>query len=291
MCIKRYVRLISILAIWAGTALGVSGQVVIDDFTYPTDSAAQAVWRPSAGGSEVVMSSSGAWGEERVLLLPISYTAEVDRRYWDGEIARDLSDQTMITFEVYVDDPGPIAYFTLYFHSPGGWTGKSIGVQRAGWQRWSFSKGDFINEGAFFDWAVVDRIRLSPWKAAEGECFLALRELSAYSPDIAIVAGDLNYAGVIEKTLSEWWLPYGYITDASVASAGLSAAQVAIFPYNPTMSETEIEKIEQFARAGGKILAFYALPGRLADILGLRMTGYLPQELSLIHISEPTRPY
>lgn len=278
MCIKRCVRLISMLAIWAGAAFGVSAQVVIDDFSYPTDSAAQAVWRPSPGGSEGVMSSSGAWGEERVLLLPISYTAEVERRYWDGEIARDLSEPAMMTLEVYVDDPGPIAYFTLYFHSPGGWTGKSVEVHRAGWQRWTFSKKDFINEGAFFDWALVDRIRLSPWKAIEGECFLALRELYAYSPDIALVEGDLNYAGVIEKTLSEWWLPYGYITDASVASRGLGDAQVAIFPYNPAMSTTEIEKIEQFARAGGKIFAFYALPGRLADVLGLRMIRYLPQE-------------
>ena len=263
----------------------------VDDFDYASSAEAQAVWRPMSGVAEAVMASSGVWGEERVMVLPVNMTTEVERNWWDGSIDLDLSQYERFSLEVFVDNPDPISHFTLYFHCPAGWTGRAASISQEGWQVWTWHKGDFINEGPSFDWSQVDRIRLSPWKGSEGPCTLALKRLYTFSPEILIVEGDLDYAKVIEQVMTKWDLPYGYITDASVASDGLGQADLAIFPYNSGMSDAEIDRVDAFTRAGGKVLSFYSIPGRMPDVLGLRRLAWVqaqyPGQFSAYRFNAP----
>jgi len=277
--------LASILALMHSPTGAVESRLTIDAFNYSSSVAAAAAWQPGAGASPVLISSSGAWGRDRVMVLPIRYDPESDRRYWDRSVSLDLSAPANVSLEVFVGDPGPVSYLTLYFHSPPGWTAASVTVSRPGWQVWTWGKEDFRNEGESFDWSRIDRIRISPWKNSEGETLLALRDLSTSSPDILIVEGDRssdrrgarNAAELIDSIFSGWRLPSGMTTDTGVERGGLAAASVAVFPYNDAMSETELAEIERFVRRGGKIIAFYNLTDTLADLLGLRDVGWTRQ--------------
>jgi len=257
---------------------------VIDDFDYATSEAARAVWKAS-GPDPVVMAATGEWGDTRALVLPIHFTEEVQRRYWDGTVSLDLSNVSVFEMEVYVSDTVPISYLTLYFHSGEAWMGKSITVSATGWQEWKWQKSEFTEEGAGFDWSTVDRIRLSPWKQAVGECFLALDRLIAYTPEICVVRGDLSdsqysanvYADLMSGILARWDLPYSQITDTEVIAGGLEGAKVALFPYSDQMPESELDRIESFIDTGGKVMVFFVCPQRLASRLGFVRGQYIQQ--------------
>ncbi len=131
----------------------------------------------------------------------------------------------------------------------------------------------------------MDRIRLSPWKQAVGECFLALNRLIAYTPEICVVRGDLSdsqysatvYADILSGMIDRWDLPYSQLTDTEVIAGGLAGAKVALFPYSDRMSEAELDRIEAFIDAGGKVLVFFICPQRLASRLGFVRGQYLQQ--------------
>ncbi len=169
MTIVRNIALTTVsifLAILPSPSLGIT-PLVIDDFDYATSEAARAVWKAS-GPDPVVMAATGEWGDTRAMILPIRFTTDVQRRYWDGTVSLDLSSVSVFEMEMYVQDAIPISSFTLYFHSGEAWMGKSVTVSATGWQEWKWQKSEFTVEGAGFDWSTVDRIRLSPWKQAVG---------------------------------------------------------------------------------------------------------------------------
>ncbi len=98
--------------------------LVIDDFNYATSEAARAVWK-SSGPDPVVMAATGEWGDTRALVLPVQFTTDVQRRYWDATVSLDLSNVSVFEMEVYVQDAMPISSFTLYFHSGEAWMAKA----------------------------------------------------------------------------------------------------------------------------------------------------------------------
>jgi hypothetical protein len=69
------------------------------------------------------------------------------------------------------------------------------------------------------------------------------------------------------------------ITRAGVEAGLLQESRLAILPYNETVSETEMARLESFVAAGGKLLVYYLLPGRLAPLLGVRVTGWTAKTL------------
>ena len=81
------------------------------------------------------------------------------------------------------------------------------------------------------------------------------------------------------------------ITGADVVRGGLKDMKLAIFPYNPNMKLEEVLEVIRFVKEGGKILVFYSLPFGLDDLLGLRRTGWkpedFPQQYSQIRFDAP----
>lgn len=268
--------------------------LILDDFNYATTPAAQTAWVGGAGPA-VNMLNSGAWGAERVMVANCDFATRETRCFWDRQVALDLSPHAVFELEVYAPNPAAISSFTLYFRSGGGWYGASLPLTRTGWQTLRFSRGDFTAEGTPAGWQQIDQIRLSPWKARSENTFLAFRELRAFTPTVLVVRDTTSSnPDVVQETVERhlaWLGSYnidcGVITRTEVEAGLLQQSQLAILPYNETVSETEMSNYESFAAAGGKLIVYYQLPGRLAALLRVQVTGWMQGNFATWHFADP----
>jgi uncharacterized lipoprotein YddW (UPF0748 family) len=273
--------------------------LTIDAFDYPTTSAARASWIPSSTSPQVGIAEQGEWGSEPVMLLPCPFTNPVTRCYWDRSVSLDLTGYREISLRLYVPNPAPISWFTLYFHSVSGWYGKSAGITGSGWQHFQFSRSDFGEEDTPAGWDQIDRIRLSPWKAADIDTYLAMDELAAFNPLIAIVRGtksiaaNPSYEATVDNTVSllqdwlgEYEISLGVISDEDVETGTLAGSKMAILPYNPVLSDAELTQLETFVGNGGKLMVFYNSNSRIAALLGIQITGWERHQMRAMHFSD-----
>jgi uncharacterized lipoprotein YddW (UPF0748 family) len=264
------------------TAPGLAASPILDDFAYPDSPSAQAAWTALGGSLPVQMADAGAWGNERVMKLPCDFTSARDRSYWDRSVALDLTPYTEIALEVFVPDPGAVAQLTLYFRSGAGWYGRGVGVESRGWQTLVFSIRDFRIEGTPAGWDQIDGIRLSPWKESAEDTFLAVRELRAFTPSVLVVldthTSDATTAQSATQLVAGWLggarVPVGVIDDTAVEAGRLAGSRLVILPFNNTLSDTALTRLETFVGSGGKLMVFYTLEDRIAAQLGFRATGW-----------------
>ncbi len=273
--------------------------LTIDAFDYPTTAAARSAWVPSSTSPQVGIAENGEWGSERVMILPCPFTNPVTRCYWDRYVSLDLTGYSAISLSLYVPNPAPISWFTLYFHSVSGWYGKSAGVTSSGWQRFQWSRSDFGEEGTPAEWDQIDRIRLSPWKDSDIDTYLAIDELAAFNPLISIVKGTKSiaaspdYARTVENTVSllqdwlgEYEISLGVISDEDVETGALAGSKMAILPYNPVLSDAELTQLESFVGNGGKLMVFYNSNSRIAALLGIQIAGWERHQMRAMHFSD-----
>ena len=270
------------LVAWALLTVPVSAAAkILDDFGYTTSSSARASW-PNVAAPPVSMSGSGEWGAETVMLLTCDFATRSTRCIWDRNVSLDLSAHAEFALEVYTPNPAPISSLTLYFRSGSGWYGCSAVLQRAGWQTLHFAVGDFIPEGTPKGWNSIDGIRISPWKASSQNTYLAVRKLRASTPSVLLIRDPSSgNAEIVQQTIERhmaWLGGYGVscgiITRAGVEAGLIREAKLVILPYNEHVSEPEMTNYESFVTSGGKLMVHYLLPGRLASLLGVRVTGW-----------------
>ena len=123
-------RLLTIIALLT-LPLGLlqAGEIVIDDFEYADDVAAQAAWRPDQGSPPVkVMDHDGG----KALRMDCPFTQEVERSVYDRAVNLNLSQVGQFTLDYYVDDVKPLRGFSLYFRSGEGWYGAVFNGEK-GW--------------------------------------------------------------------------------------------------------------------------------------------------------------
>ena len=265
-----------------------SAPLIIDDFNYLDDNAARAAWQEMAGSLPVSMGDSGDWGNEKVMKLPCDFSLRPDRSYWDRSGSLDLSGYWEVALEVFVPDPAVVSQFIVYFHSGAGWYSNSKTISQLGWQTLYFALVDFSTESNPSGWDQVDTIRLSPWKGSDQDSYLAVRELRAFTPRIFIVrdtqAADSRTVDNAIETLSGWLgrynVSFGVIDDTAVEQGYLQGSQLVILPYNQVISDTGLTRLEEFVAAGGKLMVFYQLDGRIADLLGIDATGWMPGDFA-----------
>jgi len=256
--------------------------LVIDDFYYPDDIAAQSTWHEMTGALPVQMSDSGEWGDERVMQLPLNFTTLEDRAYWDRDVALDLSAYSDFALEIFVPEPVAVSHFTLFFRSGSGWYGQGVNVSTPGWQTMYFSAFDFTIEGSPDGWDQIDGIRLSPWKESPVDSYLAVRELRAFTPDILVVldthGADTrtaeNTAGLLKDWLARFNVAVGVISDDAAEAGHLAGAKMVILPFNDSLSDTALGELESYVGDGGKLMVYYVLEDRIADLLGIQRTGW-----------------
>ncbi len=276
------------------SARSLAGSLIIDDFNYATTNAARVAWSATAGPS-VAMATGGEWGADQVMLLTCDFATRNTRCTWDRTVALNLGSYAEFALEVYAPNPGVISSFTLYFRSGAGWYGASAAFSQPGWQTLRFSKGDFISEGTPAGWHQIDGIRLSPWKGAAQNTYLAVRQLRAFTPAVLLVRDPLSSnPEIVQQTIDRHldWLggfniSCGVITRAGVEAGLLQGSQLAILPYNEAVSETEMTRLESYVAAGGKLMVYYLLPGRLAPLLGVQVTGWTPGDFAAWKFYDP----
>lgn len=258
--------------------------IVLDDFAYATVELARAAWNPDEGSVPVdIMQRNGS----TALQLNANFTGDSRRAVYDRDVALDLSRWGRFSLDMYIPDPGLFGSFTIYFRSGAGWYGAGIGIGRAGWNTISFSRSQFRPEGEPAGWNRIDGIRLAAWRGAEGAGAMAVDNLVAYREPYVVVMGTntiregggeartvQSAAQNVSLMLSEAGLLSSTIGDEDVEAGALEEFEFAIFAYNPDISEPQVEAIARYIEGGGRIMAFYAIPGSLARLMGFDLVDY-----------------
>ena len=280
-----------------GPPVGRGSPLVIDEFSYTNSLAARQAW-VAISAPPVNMAASGDWGTDQVMTLACDFASRDVRCYWDRTVSLDLGKLTDFALEVFAPDPGAISYFTLYFLSGGGWYGASASVSEAGWQTLRFSRSDFTPEGTPAGWNQIDGIRLSPWKGAARNTYLAARQLRAFTPPVLLVRDDQSSnPSVVQQTIArhlDWLGCYnvecGVLSRSNVESGLLMEGRLAILPYNENVSTAEWTALENFVAAGGKLMVYYLLPSRMESLLGVRRTGWARGDFAVWAFTDPAMP-
>jgi uncharacterized lipoprotein YddW (UPF0748 family) len=244
------------------------------------------------------MATGGDWGADQVMVLTCDFATRSTRCFWDRTAALNLGAFTEFALEVYAPNPGVISSFTLYFRSGSGWYGASASITQPGWQTLRFSVSDFIPEGSPAGWNHVNAIRLSPWKGAAQNTSLAVRQLRAFTPTVLLVRdAQSSNPEIVNQTIDRhlsWLGGYnvscGVITRAGVEAGLLKECRLAILPYNEAVTAGEMTNLESFVSAGGKLLVYYLLPSRLANLLGVQVTGWTRGDFAAWRFSDPAIP-
>ncbi|MFW6163600.1 MAG: glycoside hydrolase family 10 protein, partial [Planctomycetota bacterium] len=216
-----------------------------------------------------------------------------DRASWDREVRLDLTACRGLRFDFYCPDVAPISHFSFYLHSGDGWYAASFG-QRAprGWSHVVIDKTETRIEGSPGGWGRVDTLRVSAWRGrdVDTEFYIANLALEGADAPIAVVRGEsvasvsadeaksvATFSKGMADALDRLGLPYAVISDLDVTPERLEGKQVAILPHNPRMPDEVAEALATFIERGGKLLAFYTLHGRLAELLGVADRSHLRQ--------------
>jgi uncharacterized lipoprotein YddW (UPF0748 family) len=261
-----------------------TNRMIIDSFEYKQISTAQDAWKPQAGSLPVELTEHD---KKQALLMRCDFSKKQDRCYWDKQVNLDLSRFGRFSFWIYAENPASIQGGSLYFQSGDGWFASGFSIGKNKWHKVSVRKSSFRIEGSPKGWNSVNNIRIAFWKANDTDTTVAIDSFETISDKIVIVMGDntirknpsqarsiQDSADLVAKTLEGAGLEFGVIADTDVESGVLSDAKLAIFPYNPDISDLEFDAIAKFVESGGKIMAFYMLPAKLADLLGIESTEW-----------------
>ncbi|MCC6822438.1 MAG: family 10 glycosylhydrolase, partial [Verrucomicrobia subdivision 3 bacterium] len=292
-----HLGLLLVASLFLAPARSLAGTLILDDFAYATTNAARAAWTAS-GAPAVAMATGGEWGPDQVVLLPCDFATRSTRCTWDRAVNLNLASYAEFALEIFAPNPGAISSFTLYFKSGAGWYGASATLSQAGWQTLRFAVSDFIPEGTPAGWSQITGIRLSPWKGAAQNTYLAVRQLRAFTPTVLLVRDpQSSNPDIVQQTIDRhlaWLGGYniscGVITRTNVEAGLLLGSKLAILPYNEAVSETEMTRLESFVAAGGKVMVYYLLPLRLPALLGVTPTGWTAGDFAAWKFSDPTIP-
>lgn len=107
------------------------------------------------------------------------------------------------------------------------------------------------------------------WNVQAAEVVLVKGNLTRDQTPQEAATVDRSYAGTA-ALLREAGIPFTEIDDTKAAEGQLRGHKLAIFPYNASLSDAEVQAIQDFVSAGGKLMVFYSLPPRLASLLGIQ---------------------
>ncbi len=267
-------------------AAGAPMQDVLDDFSYPTAKAAEAVWTASEGTGRLGVAPDG---DRSVLTVPAPFAAStrLERTVIDRSVKLNLAAPGRFELEIAVDPPEACGSLTLYFRSGGGWYGAGSGLPDKGWQTVRFSKANFRTEGTPAGWDKIDGIRIACWQGRAKDATIRIRRLAACWSDVAVVIpsasehpGDreinsaLEAAESVGEMLDDLGLGADAVEDSTLPAGGLGQRRVAILAYHPRMSDKTAEALVDFVEKGGKVFGCYGLPDPLIKALGFKRAEY-----------------
>ena len=261
---------------------------IIDDFS-AGQKAAYKAWSPMLGSPQVSVAKID--GKQALRMRCNFSNTQIARASWDRKVTLDLTARKGIEFMFRSEKLASVGYFSIYFHSGRGWY--KVGFEapvRRGWSKVQILKKDAQIEETPGGWGKIDTIRISAWRGGNTDSEFQIAELAAFGSGgkIAIIradsasAGEANsvqrYAGVVASLLEAAGLDYTILSDADVTAVRLEGIQLVILPYNPSMTD-KIEKVlAAYMARGGKLMACYTMPDKLAEQGGIRMGFHTKQK-------------
>ena len=270
-------------------------RIPIDAFAYPTPREIRAAWKAPKG---VPAAGVERRGGRMAALFPLPFSKLAIRGCWDRRAAFDLGRAGWIELDFEVENPAAVAAITLYLQSPPGWHAARIPVPKGRFTaripRLHFKPDNTAQPPG--PWARITAVRIAPWKGAEADAALRVFRLEAVAADILVVspasraAAPPAEAGFMDRAARDTHhafngagLPAGLVADTQLDDALLAAARLVVFPYNPGLPPAAAEPLGRFAARGGACLAFYQAPAPLAEILGIRVTGWRKESPATLH--------
>lgn len=249
-------------------------------------------WTPLAGTSPAV--SVSAEGRAAVKFLCRFKDNPIDRAAWDHPQKLDLGLAAGVEFDFLCKNQSPIAYFTAYFRSGGGWY--RVGFEpddSPGWQTVRVLKTRAEVEGAPAGWSKIDAVRISAWRGLDedAEFFMTQPRPFGASASIAVIRADSvaktnaaelssvrQYAETVSTMLDDLGLSFVVLSDEDLDPQRLRSVRVAILPYNPGMTDSAVAVLSTWIDSGGKVFACYTLHKSLADKMGFLLGGFVSQK-------------
>ncbi|HAK96401.1 MAG TPA: hypothetical protein DCM87_15770 [Planctomycetes bacterium] len=270
-------------------------RIPLDAFAYATTPDIRAAWKAPKG---VPAPSMERRGDRTAAVFPLPFSRLATRGCWDRRGAFDLARAGWIELDFEVENPAAVASITLYLQSPPGWHAAQVPVRKgrstARIPRLHFKPDDPAHAPG--PWSRVTAIRIAPWKGAASDAVLRVFRLDAVAPDILVVSPASRAAAPPAETslmdraardtcraFDGAGLPAGLVADTQLDDALLAAARLVVFPYNPGLPPAAVEPLARFAARGGACMAFYQAPAPLADILGIRVTGWRKENAETLH--------
>lgn len=261
-----------------------SQRTVIEGFDYSSTAAARHAWQPVGGSRPVeLMEYEGG----KALRLDLALAAESDRAVHHRQAALDLSRWERFALELYLERPDLLREFTLQFHSGSGLYSRATRLAGSGWHTLEFRRSAFATEGQPLGWHRITGIRLCACRGTyEQSGCCAVDNLTARREDTVIVRASRTVrkrpseaetvqeaAGLMSRALRDGGIRAVVMGDEQVEHGQLAGRRVAIFPYNPDLSEAEATRIRKFVAAGGKVMFFGPAPSGILELLRLHQTG------------------
>jgi uncharacterized lipoprotein YddW (UPF0748 family) len=85
-------------------------------------------------------------------------------------------------------------------------------------------------------------------------------------------------ATLVAKMLAELGLPCDTLSDSALSRDGLRGRPLAVLAYHPQLPDAADAALARFVQSGGKVLACYLVPPRLAAALGFSAARYVRQQ-------------
>ena len=261
----------------------------IDAFDYRDSDAAQAVWSAHAesGQSSPVTVLQDNGSQVIQLEAPFASQPELGRVYIDRKVDLNLAGAGEFTLHVQSSSPEKTGRLSLYFRSGEGWYSGGNALTGAGWNHLRFSKASFRTEGKPAGWHRIDAIRIAVWRGSSVNGTLRFKNLDAVEHDVALVIPGIGNhpeaksarqtAENVANMLAELGLGSDAVEDTALSHGALGKRRIAILAYNPGLPADSVQSLVQFLEQGGKVVACYTLPGRLAEALGFARARYLKQ--------------
>jgi uncharacterized lipoprotein YddW (UPF0748 family) len=291
---RRLAWLLTAALLAVATALsparGADDPAVIDSCVYADDAAAAAAWQPMFGSPPAATATTDGVKALR-MRCPFS-TTRIERASWDRSVRLDLTASRALRFRFLCRDVAPISYFMVYLQSGDGWYTKEFYPETTGWNTITIEKAGMGIEGAPAGWGKIRTIRVSAWRGGNTDTEFALsdlRKVGQLGVDtlVALVRADSvvrerpeerrsveQFTRTVADTLEKAGIGYATLSDADLSADTLRLARLVILPYNPTMPDRALDLLIARIHSGGRLIAFYGMPGRLRPVVRIDAAGY-----------------
>ena len=282
--VRRFAAVLLIVgAISPAAAPAPPAPTIVDACDYADAASARAAWRPMGGSAEVEPVRLDGLAAVR---MPCNFRGtKIERASWDRTVRLDMADCRGLQFRMLCRDLSPVAYFTAYLQSGGGWYVTTFAPERRdGWSTVTIRKEDTRIEGTPAGWGTIGTIRLSAWRGGDTDTEFAIADvrLVGGGESILVVRGDSvvarspgeadsvrQFSQAIVRALGGVGLECGILSDTELSADRLRGRRLVILPHNPGMPDETADILAAYLAGGGKLMAFYTLPARLADAVGM----------------------